>query len=309
MTVVKKEYRILSSDGKSKLYIVRWEPKGAVFAVLHISHGMLEHIGRYEEFAIYLAKRGIAVIGHDHLGHGKSSLKENYGFFGENHGGNYLIRDIRRIRYVISRWYPDTPCFLMGHSMGSFLLRRYISVYPNQEKGIILTGTGEKPYALLLAGLAIVSFTGKIKGKMYRSVLFEDLMLGRFGKSFRPVKTASDWLSCDEEKVSEYVKDSMCRFHFTCSAYEDFLNILIDLKKRIVRKKCPSDLSVLLASGCDDPVGDKGKGVERVYTQMKKYGGKDISMILYSNCRHEILNEKNRIQVYNDLAQWILKRI
>lgn len=298
-------YRLPSSDGRSSLYIRMWRPSKEVRAVLQISHGMIEHIGRYEEFARTLAGSGILVAGHDHLGHGKTSREEDYGYFADEKGDICMIRDIRRVKTAVKRMYPDVPYFFLGHSMGSFFLRKYLMVYGKDGDGAILMGTGDQPVPILLAGMAAVYFTGRIRGWRYRSPLLHNLVLGKFDRTFKKEKEKGRWISGDKEKVKEYKKDPMCQFIFTCGAYRDFFKTMLDLKNPFWMRRLPPDMPILLLSGAEDPVGEKGRGIRRLWRTLQKLGISDVHMHLYKGCRHEILNEKNRKQVYKDVLIWL----
>ena len=303
--VTQISYRLPSSDGKSSLYIMMWRPEKEVRAVLQISHGMIEHMGRYDEFARTLAESGIAVAGHDHLGHGKTSRKEDYGYFADDKGDICMIRDIRRVKTAVKKMYPNVPYFFLGHSMGSFFLRKYLMAYGKDGDGAILMGTGDQPLVILLAGMDTVCLTGCIRGRRYRSPLLHNLVLGKFDRTFRKEKEKGRWISGDKEKVKEYKKDPMCQFIFTCGAYRDFFKIMLDLKHPFWLRRLPPDMPLLLLSGEEDPVGEKGRGIRRLWKKMKKLGISDIHMHLYKGCRHEILNEKNRDQVYKDVLIWL----
>ncbi|MEY8337262.1 alpha/beta hydrolase [Lachnospiraceae bacterium 62-35] len=306
---VMSEHSLLSSDGKSRLHVVIWKPLKEIRGVLQISHGMIEHIRRYDEFARYMTRHGIAVIGHDHLGHGKTSRKEDYGFFAEKSGDVYMIRDIHRVRKAAERFFSGVPHILLGHSMGSYFLRKYLTIYGSGVDGAVIMGTGDQPLPILWVGKAAVGVIGRWKGWRHRSSFLHYMVLGDFDRKFKPIKTRDDWLSSDEKKVEEYVRDPMCNFLFTCQAYEDFFKTMLDLKRKFWLCRMPVDLPILLLSGKEDPVGARGRGVRRVYRKLCHLGIRDVSIHLYPNCRHELLNEKNREQVYHDILEWINQHI
>lgn len=304
--IVRKEFYLPSTDGLSKLHVVSWIPEGAIKAVLQLSHGMIEHILRYDEFADFMAEHSIAVVGHDHLGHGKTSLDENhFGFFSENKGEVFVLKDLYKVTSYIKHRFPGLPCFLLGHSMGSFFLRRYLTIYGRKVDGAIMIGTGNHPIVFILAGSLMASLIGKVKGKHYRSPWMHAVILNSGNYRFKPVKTDSDWLSRDRKAVDRYVKDPYCSFYFTCSAYQDFFHILMDLKRKKLLKQIPKDLPVYLLSGSMDPVGQFGRGVIQVYHQFQKLGLSDVTIKLYKDSRHEILNELNKKKVYSDILHWI----
>lgn len=303
--VKKREFRLPSSDGRSRLHVVLWEPSGPVQAVFQIVHGMTEYTMRYAPFAAFLGDHGIAVIGHDHLGHGKTVNNGEYGYFSDQDGHVCVIKDVHRVSRWMHQRYPEKSYYMMGHSMGSFFLRRYITLYDDLT-GAVIMGTGDHPLPVLTMGKAAVGILGAIRGKKFRSVWMHQMVLGNYSKAFFPVRTRNDWLSKNQSSVTQFCKDPWCNFHFTCSAYWDFFNILLDLKLKRQIGRLSRDLPVLLVSGAQDPVGGFGKGVRRVYNRYKKMGMRDVQIMLYPNDRHEILNETDKEEVYQDILNWIL---
>ena len=129
---MKREFQYPSRDGVTQIHAIEWEPEGEIHAVMQLCHGMVEFIDRYDAFAKYLNEHGIYVVGHDHLGHGKSVQNEEYhGYFHKTNGNEYVIGDIHKLREMTQKKYPDKPYFMLGHSMGSFLIRQYMEMYWN----------------------------------------------------------------------------------------------------------------------------------------------------------------------------------
>lgn len=306
---MREEFYIPSSDGISKIPCVWWRQEKEPVAVLQISHGMMEHILRYDEFATFLVEQRIAVIGHDHLGHGISRKEEELGFFADKDGAAFLIRDIHRVTKAVNKRYPGLPHFIMGHSMGSFILRRYLTIYGNEVDGAIIMGTGNQPLPLVIAGKLLTSIIGGVMGPRYRSHLMQEVVLGRYSRPFRPNRTSNDWLSEVDEKVDEFLHDPFCGFYFTCSAYKDFFDILLDLKLKKQFRRIPKQLPILLISGAKDPVGDFGRGVTEVYFQLRKLGIEDVCLQLYPNARHEIINGANRQEAFYDMVNWLISHL
>lgn len=304
--IKREEFSVLSSDGHSSLYGVCWMPEGEIRATLQISHGMIEHILRYDEFARFMAARGIAVIGHDHLGHGRTAVtKDRLGIFADNRGAFHVLRDLFSISKKAAEEFPGVPHFILGHSMGSFFLRKYLTIYGTYVDGAIMMGAGDPSRAALMWGIGLAGFIGKRKGPEYGSTLMHRMVLGGYNRHFRPADTASDWLSRDTQKVRQYTEDTFCNFYFSCSAYEDFLGLALTLKGKKETKGIPRFLPMLFLAGKEDPVGDFGQGVIRIYKRFKKAGFGDVSLKLYSGGRHELLNEINRKHVYSDIFQWL----
>lgn len=301
------EFYIPSSDGKSKIHCVSWKPDGEPVAALQIVHGMMEHMLRYDEFARYLTGVGIAVTGHDHLGHGKSCPKEGFGYFAAKDGEICLLKDMHRVAGVVQKRNPGIPHLMMGHSMGSFFLRRYLTLYGESLDGVIIMGTGDQPLPLVLAGEMMATLIGAVKGGAYRSRVMHELVLGSYNRAFVPNRTANDWLSRDHDIVDRFLADPCCSFYFTCAAYRDFFKLLLDLKLKKQFNRIPKHLPYLLISGEADPVGAFGNGVRRVAQQLEHLGCSGVTLKLYPEARHEIVNETNRHEVYEEIASWILE--
>lgn len=302
----KKEFFLDSNDNKTKLHVVMHIPSVEPVAILQISHGMVEFIDRYDEFAKYLNEYGIIVIGNDHLGHGASvTSKENFGYFAEKNGNRILIDDLHRVTKYAKSEYKNLPYFLLGHSMGSFYARQYVCDYGYELDGAIIMGTGNQPLCAALAGIVLTWIMAIFKGWKYRSSFIDKMAFGGYNKRFNPSRTDKDWLSKDESKVDEYLADERCTFVFTLNAYNNMFKGIARLHKRKILKKMPKDLPLFVVAGNDDPVGNFGKGVRIFYEKLKRIGMKNISLKLYPNDRHEILNETDRQDVYEDIKNWI----
>ena len=307
----KEEFFYDSSDGKTEIHAIKWIPEDVqIRAVLQISHGMLEHIKRYHDFAQYLAERGILVVGNDHLGHGDSlDCEENRGFFCEKGGNKIVLEDIDKLKSIMKKDYPDVPYFMLGHSMGSYLLRQHMNQYDSDIQGAIIMGTGHQPYALLQSGLFLTKIIAAVKGYHYRSKLVDNLAIGGYNKHFEPCRTSVDWLSRDEKIVDEYLSDPKINFIFTLNAYYNMFKGMLTLYDNKNLEKISKDLPILLISGENDPVGNFGKDVKKLYEGYKNIGLKDVNIKLYKDSRHEIINEIDRKTVYEDVFSWIIKRI
>ncbi|MGE9940677.1 alpha/beta fold hydrolase [Bariatricus sp. SGI.161] len=303
---MKKEFCYPSRDGVTQIHAVEWIPEGEVKGVLQICHGMVEYINRYHDFAEYMCERGYYVTGHDHLGHGKSIRnEEDYGYFEEKKGNQFVIGDIQKLREMTTEKYPDVPYYMLGHSMGSFLLRQYLTMYGKGLSGAIIMGTGYQGGAVLNMGQLVCRVIAAFKGWRYRSRFVDKLSFGSYNKRFEPGETSKDWITSDKDHRQKYVNDPLCSFMFTLGGYYQMFEGMKVLTRKESMERIPKDLPVLFVAGADDPVGAFGKGVEKVYKKYKTAGMQQVSMHLYEGDRHEILNETDREQVYEDLYQWI----
>lgn len=301
-----REFYIPSSDGKARLRCMEWRPDGEVRAVVQLAHGMMEHVERYRAFAVFLAEQGICVYGHDHLGHGKTASEEDdFGFFGEKDGPVCLIKDMRRLTRYGKKKYPGKKLFLLGHSMGSFFARRYLTVYEDGPDGVILLGTGAPPMGEVFFGYLLASLVCKSKGKRYRSQMLYNLSLGNYNRKFAPVSSPYDWLTRDKERAAAFGADPLCQFIFTAGAYRDFFSVILRTEWAEIHGAVRTNLPVLLLSGSKDPVGGQTRGVRRVYERLDQVGAEDLTLGFYEDARHEVLNETNREEVFGDILEWL----
>ena len=306
------EFTFLSTDGKTQLHGMRWEPEGgSVRAVLQICHGVAEHIARYDAFARYLNGLGIAVVGHDHLGHGLSLPEGGTPvYFGESNTWNTVVDDIYVLHQRIRLWYPDVPLCIMGHSMGSFLTRTYLVRYPGTVKAAIIMGTGWQPKAVIAGGMAVAKAVGAVVGENGTSDLVTNLAFGAYNKLFAPNRTSCDWLSADEGNVDAYMADPLCGADATVGLFRQMLSgIRFNQKLSNLRQMDPR-IPVLFVAGEKDPVGDCGNGVRRTYQEFRRAGVQDCTLKLYPGLRHEILNEKaQQQQIFEDIGQWLTSKL
>lgn len=304
--------KIPSTRPGAQLNVLVCLPEGRPRAVLQMTHGMVEYIGRYEELARFLAGQGIAAVGHDHLGHGgTAATKEDYGYFGRPDGNRLLLDDI----FAVTRWAKALPAlaglpwFLLGHSMGSFYARQYLCEHGGELSGAILMGTGWQPRAAALAGRALCHLLAAFKGWHYRSKLVDGMAFGSYNRSFAPARTSKDWLNRDGREVDRYLADERCSFRFTLNGYDSLFTGLARLCDKRLLAQVPKDLPLLFLSGADDPVGSRGKGVERAAQSLRDAGVRHIAVKLYPAARHELLLELNRQEVFADIQAFMEQHI
>ena len=300
------DFYFLSGNGKTQIRARRCDPDGAPRGVVQIAHGIAEHIERYDDFARFLAENGFVVFGADHLGHGKSvNSPDELGFFAENGGWEIAVGDMDKLHDLAKEQFPQLPYFLFGHSMGSFLSRTYIIRYRSGLDGVILSGTGQQPKALVLGGKMMGKLEIKRHGPTYKSKMLNDLAFGSYNKGFDTPRTVSDWISRDVEVVDKYMEDPLCGYIPSAGLFYDMMcGIEFITKQRNVERMNP-ELPIYFMSGDADPVGENGKGVMRAYRSFLDAGMKDVSLKLYHEGRHEILNELNREEVYRDILAWL----
>ena len=305
MSYIHRDVTFPSTDGKNTIHAELFVPSdNNISAVVQISHGMMDYVGRYRGMAEALCRSGIALCGHDHLGHGDSvSTPDDYGFFASRGGYTFVIDDVKGMNELIRREFPGVPVVLLGHSMGSFIARLYAVRYESTIDGLIIHGTAG-PNPATGAGLLLVKILRAIKGERHRSKFVCSLADGGYNKGFDPSEGSGAWLTRDPSMVADRVGNPKNDFIFTLAGYEDLFTFLGDCNAKDWFVKFPKKLPTLIVSGENDPVGGFGKGVRYVYDNLKKNGA-DVELKLYPDARHELFMETNREEVFSDLATWV----
>ena len=296
----------LSENGKTNIHVRSCIPDTPPVGVVQIAHGIAEHVERYDGFARYLADRGWLVVANDHLGHGQSVREESeLGFFAENGGWELAVGDMRKLYALTHSSRPELPYFLFGHSMGSFLTRTYLIRCPDGLRGAVICGTGQQSPALVAGGNFMGALEVRRKGPRFRSETLNKLAFGSYNKCFPEQRTDYDWLSRDTETVDRYIADPLCGFVPTAGLFSDMMGGIRFISSRKNIARMPKALPVFFISGDMDPVGENGKGVQRAYNAFLAAGMQDVTMKLYHDCRHELLNELNRDEVMRDVLDWL----
>ena len=305
-----QEFTFLSTDGKTTLHGMEWVPEGRdIVGVLQIAHGVAEHIARYDHFARFLNEQGVAVVGNDHLGHGKSIAPGATPiYFGDGNTWDTVVDDLYTLHLRIKDKFPGVPLFLMGHSMGSFLARTYLIRYPGTVQAAIIMGTGWQPEIMLTGGLTMAGTIARRSGESATSDMVTNLAFGSYNKAFAPNRTPVDWLSVDTDNVDRYIADPLCGLPATVGLFRQMLTGIRFNQRPDNLRKMDKDMPILFISGEQDPVGGMMKGVVRSRDAFLAAGVKDVTLLSYAGLRHEILNEKAQQQtVYNDIWSWLKK--
>lgn len=303
--MAKTEQTFKTSDGINITYYKHTAETNAKANVI-IIHGMAEHAQRYDNFAAFLNKNGFNVYAYDQRGHGKTAGSiEKQGFFSEKDGWSKVVADLKTMIDTVQTDSPGLPVFLFGHSMGTFVARTYIADYDDSVKGVILSGTTGSAGLLGKIGLLLTNIIMLFKKRNSPSPLMDSLSFGDFNKAFKPNRTKFDWLSRDKVQVDKYVQDPYCGAIFSVGFYNDMMQGLEYVNKPTTAQKVRKGLPMYLVAGNNDPVSKNGKQVKDVFEMYKNTGISDISMKLYEDARHEILNETNKDAVYRDIFAWL----
>ena len=292
------------SHGEGRIHYLRWAPEGTPKAVVQIVHGIAEYALRYDAFARYLNSLGVLVVAEDHMGHGKSMDTGTRGYFAG--GWSAAVADTYRLMELTKTEFPDIPYVLFGHSMGSFMTRTFLARYPQSGlRGAVICGTGWMSGAVLyvgkLAGSTVCAFCGDRKP----SEALQGIAFGSYNKQIPDARTPYDWLNRDAAQVDAYIADPLCGFTASAGLLRDMLGGMIYNQKKQTLQAMEKALPVLFIAGEADPVGDYGKGVQKAAEAFREAGMENVTLKLYPQARHEILNEINQQEVYRDVSDWM----
>ena len=295
--------KVLSSNGQNHLAGKVYLPAGEIKGYFHVVHGMTEHIARYDSFMRTMAEKGYITFGYDNLGHGNTANDDSeLGFIADRNGDDLLAHDVKVFADAIMQDYGDYSYYLMGHSMGSFIVRMATKKYTTPDKLIIMGTSGPNPIAGV--GLLLCKLIRSIKGPKYISTLVETIAFGSYNDHFKNENDDKSWLTKDVSIRQKYIADKFCTFKFTISAMHDLISLNLDSNTDEWFTSIAKNMPILLVSGEDDPVGDYGKGI-RICEEKLKANGANVTVKLYSNNRHEILNDTARDETIKDILEFI----
>lgn len=313
MSVGRVYEKFKSSDGIHDInYFYMRDYNGAEKprAIIQLEHGIAEHIERYYMFGYELSKAGFVVFANDHLGHGKLVTDENEQcWFSKKNGWEHVCNDVWKLHDIAVNLFPGIPYILMGHSMGSFIVRTVVLSHSEDIDGLVLSGTGHQNGLMIKGGKFLSAIEKAIIGSKGKSKIIDMVEFEGYRKSFSPRRTDFDWLSRDEYEVDKYIKDPLCGNPVSVGLFRDMLSGLDIIRKPKNIEKIRKDIPIYMFSGASDPVGQMSKGTKKVYDLYKSAGINDVTLRLYENGRHEMLNGPDRKQVMAELIEWLNKKI
>ncbi len=301
MSVEETQFTFPSTDDVS-VHVYQWSPAEPRAAV-QIAHGAAEHAGRYRRVAQRLVAAGFAVFANDHRGHGKTATADGLGYFADADGWNKAVDDLRTLNDMIHAQLPGKPVALLGHSMGSLMAQQYIIQHGSTVDAAILSGS---TVADAFAEIApMLEEECKQYGRQAPSVIMAQLMTDQFNTEFPDAATAYDWLSSDANEVQLYIEDPLCGFDLCIGSWLDMLhsNMLTAEVDQI--KNIPRDLPLYIFAGDQDPVSNKLEALHVLRDRYRQAGLSSVSHRFYEGYRHEMLNERNRDAVTDELLQWL----
>lgn len=300
-----QKFEFKSSNNKNKIKVKSYNlEKNNLKAICIILHGMSESKEIYTEFAEYLAAKNFAVITYDNLGHGESiDVDDEKGFFSNENGYEYVTQDIKHVINEAKRF--NLPIFLFGHSMGSLISRNYVSNAAKKEiSGLILCGTIGPQWAIDGA-IQFAEYMINKKGPRYRSRKLNELLIMVSNWKFEDMKYKLEWSTRDREYIEKVREDKSMNFIFTSAGFKDIFTLVKLTGQKENIEKIPKDLPILMISGGDDVLGEYSEGTKRLAEAYEKAGIKDVTVKFYEKARHNLIQEINRKEVFNDVYNWI----
>lgn len=295
---------ILHTEDNQQLAGSKWLVKEPV-AVVCLVHGMSEYMHYYERFALFLNQHQVSVYGFDHRGHGRSvSSDDEIGHIGDEDAFDRCASDVSRLVALAKNENPQSPLFLLGHSMGSLICRLAVSKYTLPLHGLLVTGIAAHPGVKGIIGLPFIRLMIWLRGKTYRSVLVEKLVFGILNKKFKPLITAKDWLSREERFLREFTADPKCNKVFTVGFYHSLGKLAFEVNKPTLIATYDKHIPWFIFSGSEDAIGNFSKGVKAFFEKLTK-AGIQVEMKIYEGGRHVMLNETNKEEVYGDVLSFI----
>ena len=274
-------------------------PKG----IVHICHGMAEHIGRYNWLIKKLNDDGYHVISIDHRGHGNRIGNNPKGFFDEQDGWNMVVEDLSVLIEMSKQDYPDLKQFLIAHSMGSWIA---LSALQNNIAidGLILSGSSKPARLMIIIQKILIKIQILLFGKKSVSIFLDNITLGSYNNFFKPNRTKKDWISSDNDNVDNYVDDNLCGFPVTNGLWHDLANGILKVFNINNYSSSENSIPIFIISGSKDPVGENGKGVMRLYKFLSNIFT-SVSIKIIDEARHEVFSETTKENSYNMLIKFI----
>ncbi len=297
---------LLAEDGRH-IPVYTWvpQPGNKPKAVIQVFHGLGEYAARYERFANACTQQGLAVVAHDHRGHGESA--QSAGHYADRDGWNKVIADALRVNRKIKEDLPGIPVALLGHSMGSYIAQSFVMRHPDSVSMLILSASTLARRSEIRLGHTVASLLARFGGKK-KSAALNAKGFDAFNQPFEPARTEFDWLSRDNEEVDRYLADPLCGGLFTNALWRDLTGGLLEITSPDAVSLVPRDLPILITGGEKDPVGG-AKGMTRLADTFRQTGHRNVTLKIYEGGRHEMLNETNRDEVTADIINWIQSQL
>lgn len=292
------------SESGFESYAYFWDEVKEPIGVVQIIHGMAEHIQRYDFFADFLNYNNFIVVGMDTRGHGKTAV-EGLGLGVVTDGDSFadtVADQIDLAKYIKQKY--NLPLCLFGHSFGSFLSQSYIQRASDLVEGVILCGSAKQKGLDVKVGEIVLKLQAIFCGKDKPAKFITKVAFGGYDKKFAYDKIENAWVCSNIDSVKKYNEDEMCGATASIGFFKSLFCGVKDLYEECNLDCIKKDLKIFIMSGDKDPVGGFGKKVKKLYETYVNSGITDVTMKLYENKRHELLNEDIRDSVMFDALEF-----
>lgn len=303
--MLERTFTLKASDG-TEVFVYGWLPESTPRGVVQVAHGLAEHAGRYRRFAEACVARGLAVYADDHRGHGRTAKEGALGYFGAEHGWRAVLDDLYRLGDHITGQHPGVPRVFFGHSMGSFLTQQVLFERGDQLAGAVLSGCASgvsNPLAPI--GRFVARVERARVGATRPSALLTRMSFGDYNRAFAPNRTEFDWLSRDPAEVDRYIADERCGFEASTQLWIDLLGAMPALGAPSNLAQLPKDLPLYLTVGERDPLHRGLKDFHALVEGYERAGMRNVTVRVWPDARHEILNETNRDEITEAMLRWV----
>ncbi len=298
------------ASGEVNLFTRQWLPDEKPRGVIQGVHGINEHSGRYHRLGQYLSQRGFVLAMHDQRGHGLSIRPgERRGLLAETDGWTCLLKDIRQYGELLQEQFPDTPIFLLGHSMGSFAVRDTLLRWALPYAGVVLLGSASNPLWYYDLGLFLCGVGEKLRGRHYASRLLRNIIFGGYALPTLAGGSPMAWISRLPEVWRQYERDEFCRFIPSIGLFEQMFLGMREMDNPSPLPQNWLNMPLLILYGEKDPVGRYGKGMRQLTKRLQAEGAKQVTAIAYPGARHELLHEENTEEVLENLFAWLNRQV
>jgi alpha-beta hydrolase superfamily lysophospholipase len=310
MSMAFEDSEIVKSPTGAALSLRVAPAKGQARGIVQINHGVSEHSRRYERFAHFLSACGFHVYAHDHRGHGSTrAAGAPAGRFSEKNGMSDVLDDVDAINGLARNRHPGLPLILFGHSLGGLIALNYVMIHPERLDAAAIWNANFSAGFLGRIAQGILRAERMFLGSDVPSMLLPKLTFQDWGRGIKNARTASDWLSRDADEVDAYLADPLSGWNPSVSMWQDIFGFIFKGADNSSLAKVPRDLPFNLVGGAEDPATAKGKAIRNLEGRLRKLGFNDVTTTIYSDTRHEGLNEINRELIMQDFADWVTRTV
>ncbi|MBQ6243915.1 MAG: lysophospholipase [Bacteroidales bacterium] len=295
-----RTFTLPASADDLNLSVLVSTPESTPRGVFQIVHGMCEHKERYIPFIEFLTAQGYVCVIHDQRGHGASVNSDSDLGYLYDGGWRAMVEDVRVVCDWAQRQYPGLDYTLFGHSMGSMAVRSFAKRYDSRLDRLIVCGSPADSPAKGL-GMALARFFGAVRGWKFRPKVLQWMCFGIFNKGFEQENCPISWICSDPEVLAEYLQDPLCTYRFTANGFYGLLGLMQDCYSPEGWRMDRPQMPVHFVSGAEDPCRGSDEALQQAAELMRRVGYERVDVKLYPGMRHEILNEKGRQTVWDDI--------